>query len=517
MSNTAFARRLLSLRVLALSCAAALAGCSLLPGQEGGASEEPPPAATAPGQASPEASAEQAQAPAHTDTPAGPPAPDSAPGWDLHTLESTALVGTPEGLTLESAWQRAMAHDAEYHAALSGRAAARTEGRLGRAAILPQVQASYSRNKITGLQRNFTQLGVREGDLDYDSTSAYIQLQQPLFNMDRYATFLRGKERVRLGEAEFALQEYEAALRLTAAYLETVAAEGRARLAQALADSLEGQARTQEALFKENEASIVDAQETRARLALARSEVIRARDARDVALRELAAMTGGADGPLANLRAQAAPPVLYPASLDEWRARVSQANPDVQMARESVRVAEAELQRATGRYLPTLDLVVGYSKADSENLSSLSQRTNTWSAGLHASIPLFSGGYDTANRARASAELEQAREELRAAQEAADAEAVRQYTAVVGGADRIRALRAAVESSEQSLEAAQASYQYGVRSNVDVLRSQDRLYEARLALADARLSALEALTALWAAAGELNENRFQEVTSSHLD
>ncbi|NYT25198.1 TolC family outer membrane protein [Alcaligenaceae bacterium] len=440
------------------------------------------------------------------------------PGWNLSTLQQLNTAAAGGALDLAHAWRLTVLHDPNYHAALSARGAAQTERRQGRAALLPQVNAGYSRNRITGDQTQYDAMGQGHiFDLDYDSTNAYIQLQQPIINYGRYADFRRGIARADLGIAEFHAREQGTALTLSQVYLRALRTDTEWRLAEQLADSLEKQAIAQDRLFEANEGDRVDAQETRARLALARSEVIRARDARDVALRELAAMTGGAEGPLAALRPQAPPPVPRPASLDEWRARVSQANPAVQVARETLRVAEAELQRATGRYLPTLDLVVGYAKADSENLSSLSQRTNTWSAGLHASIPLFSGGYDTANRARASAEVEKARQELRAAQEAAEAEAVRQYTAVVGGADRIRALRAAVESSEQSLEAAQASYQYGVRSNVDVLRSQDRLYEARLELADARLSSLEALTALWAATGELNENRFQEVSNTHLE
>src|SRR5690606_6348254 len=110
---------------------------------------------------------------------------------------------------------------------------AQTEIRQGRAAILPQVQAGYSRSKISGLQRNYTTMGTREGELDYDSTSAYIQLQQPLFNVDRYAQYQRGKARAQLGQAEFAQQEYEAAMRLATAFLDMVEAQGRLKLAQA--------------------------------------------------------------------------------------------------------------------------------------------------------------------------------------------------------------------------------------------------------------------------------------------
>src|SRR5690606_7359206 len=153
---------------------------------------------------------------------------------------------------------------------------------------------------------------------------------------------------------------------------------------------------------------------------------------------------------------------------------------------------------------------------DSENLSSLSQRTNTWAVGLNASIPIVTGGYNSANRARASAELDQARQELRAAEEAAIAEVTRQYTALIGGEQRIRALQVAVESSQQSLIAAEESYRYGIRSNVDVLRSQDRLYESRRELTDAIIDYLYAATALRSSAGALADEEFNEISAVHL-
>lgn len=197
-------------------------------------------------------------------------------------------------------------------------------------------------------------------------------------------------------------------------------------------------------------------------------------------------------------------------------ALARQVNPAVVVAREQMRIAETELQRATGRYFPSVDLVAAYSKADSENLSSLSQRSNTWTVGLHASIPLFSGGYDTANRARAAAALEQARQELRTAEEAAEAQAARHYTAVVGGEARVHALTSAVASAQQGLDAAQASYRYGLRSNVDILRSQDRLYETRSQLADARLAYLRGVAGLHEATGQLTEAVLARVSETHL-
>src|SRR5690606_9955687 len=203
------------------------------------------------------------------------------------------------------------------------------------------------------------------------------------------------------------------------------------QLAVQLAESLRKQAVAQDRLYEANEGDRIDAQETRSRLALAESEEIRARDARNVALRELEAMVGRPVEAIAGLAADFQPIALQPPALRDWVELARQQNPAVQVARERVRVAETELSRATSSFLPTLDLIASWAKADSENLSSLSQRTNTWAVGLHASIPIFTGGYNSANRARASAELDQARQALRAAEEAAIAEVTRQYTALI--------------------------------------------------------------------------------------
>lgn len=449
---------------------------------------------------------------------AGPLAGDAGTAaWNLATLEALSAEQRGETLDMAEAWRLVVLNDPDYQAALSARAAAETERRLGRAAILPQVQAGYSRSRITGSQRRYDQLGGSAlFDLDYDSTSTYVQLQQPLFNIGRYAEYRRGQARARLGQAEFIEREQATAMRLAEVYLEALRAHNQWLLTTELAKSLKAQATAQERLFAANEGSRIDAQETRARLVLAQSDEIRARDARDVALRELESMIGRPAGALASLSAGFSPFALGHKTQAEWMAQARQTNPAVQAARERVHIAETELRRATGRYFPSLELVAGYSKADSENLSSLSQRSNTWTVGVNASIPLFSGGYDTANRARAAAELEQAKQELRAAEEAAEALAAREYTATMGGEARIQALTSAVSSAEQGLEAAKTAYQYGMRSNIDVLRSQDRLYQARSELVNARLAYLLAVANLHAATARLTSETFADISRNHL-
>lgn len=495
--------RTLSRRVPALACAVALAGCTALSDGKGSfwsksGTEHPAAETTAtapPDEASVEATRDEGE------NSEGSPEADTSPAWNLRTLQTIADPQA-DALTLSRAWMLALENDPDYQAALSARAAAATEIRLGRAALLPQIQAGYSRNRISGLQRQYAGARMREGELDYDSTSAYVQLQQPIFNLDRYATFQRGYARAELGEAEFAVREYEIGRRLIAVYMDAVAAQGALGLAQALAESLEEQVATREALFERAEGDRVDAQEARARLALARAEVIAAEDALRVARRQLQTIIGEEPPPLIDIGTIEPGKIELNEPLSYWLERGQSQGAIIRAAQAQVRVADTEVRRAVARHVPTADFVMAFSDADSENLDSLSQRSNTFTVGLHVAIPIFSGGYDTANHARSRHERQRAMHDLNKAREESAAEVIRQYSAIEGGAEQIAALMAAVRSGEQSLEAARQGYRYGVNSNLDVLRRQDSLFHVRNELLAARVVWLEARIALAAAAGE---------------
>lgn len=499
MHNNAPARRTSLLSLLLVTCVLGLGGCSVLDGF----SPFAPKSDNATSQSAPteEALSEQRAVPEAGES---EPSPPEAGTWNLATLKSMANAPEQQVLTWERAWRLTVENDPDYRAAMSARAAAQTEIRIGRAALLPQIQAGYSKSKITGLQRNFVPTGVREGELNYDSKSMYVQLRQPVFNVDSYAQYRGGKARAELGEAEFAVKEYEAAMRLVEAYVDAVAAQGRKQLHEALVESLKEQAATQEALFELNEASRVDAQETLARLALAEADLIAANDELEVTRRRLRGVIGEEPPPLLDVDSLE-PVALGPQQeqgLIQWLERAQRTGPAVRAADARVRVADTEVTRAVARHTPTADLVIAYIDADSENLDTLSQRSDTFQLGLQVAIPLYSGGYDTANHARTRHERRQAEHELTQAKEQTAAEVTRHYTAMQGGAQRIEALVSSVQAGEESLEAARKGYEFGVNSNLDVLRRQDTLYQARFQLLEARIAWLEAVCALAATVGE---------------
>lgn len=439
-------------------------------------------------------------------------------GQEKNTVSINALRTSQasEVFDLSRAWRYMLQHDHTYQAAISQRAAAQTEFAQGRAGLFPRVQASYSRSKLSGDRSQLNALGQWvSSELDYDSTNAYIQLRQPLLNYGRYADYKRGGALARQGDAVFYVQQQEAGLRLAHAYFNVLLAHHDLALQESLAASLEDMAKTLEARYHQSEGTSTDVQETQARLAVARADVIAARNQLVLTTRELQAQLSVQPRHIAALRPDFR--LLPPAySLDEWLARARANNAEVRAAQEAVNVAEAEVSQATSQFLPTVDLVATYGKADSENLSTLSQRSNTFIVGIQVNIPIFTGGYTSANAARARLDRTRLQHELNAALEQAQAEVTRQYTNVVGGAERIEALESAVESSQLTLDSALKGFELGAWSNVDVLQAQDNVYQARYELAKARLEYLQARISLAAAAGSLQANVFDEINDIWL-
>ncbi|WP_158238571.1 TolC family outer membrane protein [Pollutimonas subterranea] len=429
-----------------------------------------------------------------------------------HGVPPSSIQGVVD---LSRAWRLALEYDHTYLAAISEQAATQTQRQQGRSALLPQVQAGYSRSKVKGTVEQPSMGRRLSSDVSYDSTNAYVQLQQPLLNYGRYAEYRRGVARAQQGTAVFAVKQQQTGIRLATAYFNLLLAYDKWGLQVSLTESLESQTKALEARYRQSEGTSTDVQETQARLAVARADVIAADDQLRVAARELQALVGAPVDTVATLTRDFPVLPLIPASLQQWLER-SVNNADVRSAQEAVRVADAEVDRAASRYFPTMDLVASYGKADSENLSTLSQRSNTFIIGIQVNIPIFTGGYNTANVSRARLDWRRLQQELDATRERVQATITRQYTNVQGGAERISALQAAVESSQLSLDSAEKSFLYGATSNLDVLKTQDKLYQAKYQLVKARLEYLLAHMELASAVGELESVQFDRISNVYL-
>jgi outer membrane protein TolC len=168
-------------------------------------------------------------------------------------------------------------------------------------------------------------------------------------------------------------------------------------------------------------------------------------------------------------------PVGLPSTLIERR-------PDVRMAEEKVRGANAEIGVAIGDFFPRIGLTAFYGGTSTELNKLVSTSANTWSAAASAAGPLFTGGRLTGRYRQTKAACEEAKLEyqqtaLSAFREVSDALISRRRF------EEERAEHAeAVDAGRKAVAVATDRYKEGKASYYEVLEAQQQLFPAENAL-----------------------------------
>jgi outer membrane protein TolC len=157
--------------------------------------------------------------------------------------------------------------------------------------------------------------------------------------------------------------------------------------------------------------------------------------------------------------------------------------PEVAANAAKIRASDAQSLSARLRLLPQLS---GSAAVFASDMPYPTGKKDGWRLTIDATWPLFDGGYRGSRRAQAEAETEGARaaaetQRLAIAQEVADT--VRD----VGVAnERLRLAERQAAFAAEAAASAKRTFEAGVTGSLEVLDANDRLYQADVALADAR-------------------------------
>lgn len=422
----------------------------------------------------------------------------------------------PPALTLSDAWRQAMRNDPSYQAAISEREAGQANREIGRAGLLPQVNASLGRSKIHGHVDTPGACGPVCTDLDYMSRINEVRATQTVFNWSRIAEYRQGHARADYSLAVFDTKAEDTSIRLVNRYFQALLADENVVLATSKLRANEKQVTIAQRRFEGGDGTLPELREARSRRDLAHADLIVAEDERIVARRELQEMIGHAPVRLTALRRDFEPQPLVPASEAQWRAIAMAGNPEIRAGEQNLRVASHEIERTFGGHLPALDLVMARRNVDAETISTRDQSSNTTAIGIELSLPVYAGGLVSAQVRQARHNHERFARELAATRERVAVEVTRQYQGIVTGARRIAALVQAVASSEEALKATEMGHRLGTRTMLDVLDAEDRVYRSRLDLTQARLQYTLAHLSLAAAAGRLDAAAIDRIAATYF-
>ncbi|RMG31370.1 MAG: type I secretion protein TolC [Gammaproteobacteria bacterium] len=420
-----------------------------------------------------------------------------------------ALASSPLwAIDLYGAWQEAHDHAPGLQAAAAARAAASESRPLARAGLLPNLALSANVTR--------TQYDPRtSGPTTYSTNKSYaISLSQPLYRRDRWIALEQADSQVRQAEAEYAAAEQQLMLDVASRYFDVLAAQDNLRFARAEKKAIARQLEQAKQRFKVGLSAITDVHEAQARYDLAVSAVIAAENRLDSAREALRELVGPkvAQDALAPLVAGVPLRKPDPPDMQAWVKRAVEGNLQLRALRAAVESARREVERQRAGHYPTLDAQASFTYQDANFGGVFPLKRNDSAIGLQLRLPLYAGGAIVSATRQAADRYEEAREKLEQ-QRLATERAVRDaYRGVISGIAQVRAMEQALRSTETALEAAQAGFEVGTRTIVDVLDAQREKYRARRDLARARYDYLLSTLRLKQAVGSLAPEDLERIS-----
>lgn len=269
-----------------------------------------------------------------------------------------------------------------------------------------------------------------------------------------------------------------------------------------------------EARLQNGLATLPDVLESRSATAQADYDLQAAIGATEIAYGNLATALG--ISPTKQLQMETIQKLNMPQAIDETvEASIDKAlaqRPDLLDRVAQLRAAGAEVKGARRAYFPTLgiDGTGGIARTYGQQIAlpgAYSPTQETWVARLSLTWTLFDGLARERRLAKANADQKQAAAALDAIRDQVENDVWSAYSTARTALREQRAAAALLAAASESYDAALASYNYGVRTQIDVVSAQRRLAEARTEDVTARTDLLTAMAALAFQTGDLLHKR----------
>lgn len=417
-----------------------------------------------------------------------------------------AMIKAASGADLQEIYGMAQSSDAQYAAARSAWSAGQEKLPQGLSGLLPSaaISANSQHNDRDFRPRDPTAVSTTS---QFNSNSFALSVTQPLYRPQNYSAYEQSKSQVQQSDAVFAQAAQDLLLRVAQAYLDVLLAQDTIVFAQAQLVAIGRQLEQAKRNFEVGTATITDTNEAQSRYDLTVSLEITAKNDLEIRKRFLELIIGRPAPGLSPLGPKFKPQFPEPNNPSPWVDQAGINNPQVRAGQANLEFAAKEVERNRAGHRPTLDAFATYTDA-ANGISSVGLSvtdTTTRVFGVQLAIPIYQGGLVSSRVREALANEEKARQDLENVRRTAQLTAQQTFLGVATGVSQVKALEAALVSSQSSLDSTRLGQEVGVRTVIDVLNAQQQLSQTRRDLAQAKYNYILALLRLKAAAGQLTE------------
>ena len=173
-----------------------------------------------------------------------------------------------------------------------------------------------------------------------------------------------------------------------------------------------------------------------------------------------------------------------PENIESWVDLAQQSNPGIIAAENRSLVAKKGIDLQFAGHLPSMDLVGSAGFTDTNRPQGIP--TEYQIIGMQVNVPMFAGGSVNSRVRQARHEYQAAQESLDGARRSIQRQVKDAYRGILSAISQVKALEAAVVSSQSAVEATEAGLEVGTRTMVDVLAEQRNLFRTKRDYARAR-------------------------------
>ena len=371
-----------------------------------------------------------------------------------------------------------------------------------RSALLPQINASvgyqYSKNNFP-LKDSVSRVVVGSGTGTTNANNYGAQLNQTIYDHANYTRLKAAKSQAESAEASYRAAQQTLLVRVATAYFQVLTAQDSLTSSQAEEKAVGRQLEQAEQRYNVGLTAITDVHEARARHDGAVAAAILSENALDDAKAALTELTGKTIDSVATVRAEIPLVPPTPADWQTWVESAMKFSPTLAARAADAKASEQQIATAKAARYPTISSTVNYQNNGSRSTSDLSFSNNMpgrsvtstddsdgSSIGINVNFPLFSG-FNTSSRIRqAVLDSEVSKDRLEQERRAITRATRNAYRSVIAGVSEVGARKQALVSAKSALEATEAGFEVGTRTIVDVLLSQQVLFQAQRDYSQAR-------------------------------
>ncbi len=376
------------------------------------------------------------------------------------------------------------------------------------AAFMPQISFNASttdnRRSVSGISSDFVENNYN--DHGYSAT-----LNQSLYRQENFVNLGIANSQISQAEADLQAAQQSLILRLANAYFNVLSAQDNLSFASSELRAIARQLEQSQQRYDVGLIAITDVHEAQAAYDAAVSKEILAKNTIDTSLETLREITGEIKGELKTLATDIPLDPPSPANIEEWVKAAEQRNRLVISAQHALQTAQKNVSLQRAGHYPSLDFTTQRSYSSTGSGSVDSQKNTSFS--LQLNVPIFQGGLITSRTRQATHQLTQATEKLEETRRSAIRQARIAYLNVISDISQVKALKQAVVSSESALKAAEAGFEVGTRTMVDILTVQRDLYQAQQNYSKARYDYILDMLSLKDSSGNLTEEDINLINS----